>query len=1128
VNRRAFLEAAGALLLPAGFRPLAADYEWHPHYREKTAIDDAVLRIHGEPLYDQLAPILNGWAQSLDSVQLALHPNFVGTSWQPVGTVSLRKPALGITAERLLFPAQPALSTEAFIASMRSAFPKTAAADLQIIDIQSNVTRVRYEFVLEREQCTGHWLLEWQGNQVVRWTIEDEVRCRAAAPLFSDITRTCFGIDAQLSHGADYWRTVLDGASGIDIYGHNGVSVGDIFGDGHDGVYICQAAGLPNKLFRNRGDGTFEDITESSGVGLLENTACALFADFSNRGKQDLLVVRASGPLLFVNQGNGKFALKPNAFHFAQQPQGTFTGASAADYNRDGFLDVYFCLYAFYQGTDQYKYPTPYFAAENGPPNFLMHNNGDGTFRDVTAQTGLNKNNTRYSFCCGWADYNDDGWPDLYVVNDFGKKNLYHNNGDGTFTDVAAALGVEDVGAGMSVSWFKDLYVANMWTAAGERLTGEKSFQEAAAPEIRKLYRKHTMGNSLFENKGGVFKDVTDRSQTGVGRWAWSSDAWDFDHDGFPDLYVTNGMISGPIREDLNSFFWREVVAKSPNTFQADADYEQGWKAINELIRSDYSWSGRERNVLFANNQDGTFTDLSGAAGLDFLEDGRSFVLVDFDGDGRQELLVKNRNAPQIRLMKNVAVELPPSITFRLRGTKSNRDAIGASITIGKQTKSLQAGSGFLSQHSKDLFFGLGDVAGNVSATVRWPGGLVQELRDLPVNHCVSVTEGEAATIVAYRPAVTKRSETQAAESLPTDVETWLLVPVVTPRPEKAGLVTLRTGAMASQPRGLEIIVDKPENEEIAAVYNLLFRSLFDRHRDMPLPVSFLVNERSEIVKVSQGHVDGERLAKALPFPGVASHYEFGRNYLSLGSIFFQRGFADYAESFFQSALKQDPTSAEAFYGLGSVYLKQGKNSLAQQNFESCVRLTPSYPETTPNGWNNLGLLATREGNTLKAIGYFERAIQVDPNHFIALENLGNAYKQEKRWDLARMNLEKALALKPRDAEANYGLGMVFAQTDDAGKAYEYLRRALDARPVYPEALNNLGILYLRTRRRDEAVASFQKCMEMAPEFEQAYLNLARVYVIEGDGGKAREVLKALLAKRPDSVLGKQALSQLP
>ena len=154
-----------------------------------------------------------------------------------------------------------------------------------------------------------------------------------------------------------------------------------------------------------------------------------------------------------MNEGGGKFRQKPDAFQFATPPQGTFTGAAAADYDRDGWLDIYFCLYVYYQGADQYKYPSPYYDAQNGPPNFLMRNNRDGTFRDVTKESHLDQNNTRYSFCCGWSDFDGDGWPDLYVVNDFGRKNLYRNNGNGTFADVAAQAGVEDVGAGMGVCW---------------------------------------------------------------------------------------------------------------------------------------------------------------------------------------------------------------------------------------------------------------------------------------------------------------------------------------------------------------------------------------------------------------------------------------------------------------------------------------------------------------------------------------------------------------------------------------------------------------------------------------------------------------------------------------------------
>ena len=231
------------------------------------------------------------------------------------------------------------------------------------------------------------------------------------------------------------------------------------------------------------------------------------------------------------------------------------------------------------------------------------------------------------------------------------------------------------MGAGMSVCWLdhdndgaEDLYVANMWTAAGMRISTQEIFQKEAPEATRALYRKHAMGNSLFRNNGdGVFQDKGESAGVAMGRWSWSSDAWDFDHDGFPDLYITNGMVSGESGDDLNSFFWRQVVANSPTEAKPAQDYERGWNALNELIRSDRTWSGFERNVFYANNRDGTFSDVSGAVGMDFVEDGRSFALADFDHDGRLEVFLKNRNGPQLRVLKNVIKDLPSSISFRLQ-----------------------------------------------------------------------------------------------------------------------------------------------------------------------------------------------------------------------------------------------------------------------------------------------------------------------------------------------------------------------------------------------------------------------------------------------------------------------------
>src|ERR1017187_820546 len=202
----------------------------------------------------------------------------------------------------------------------------------------------------------------------------------------------------------------------------------------------------------------------------------------------------------------------------------------------------------------------------------------------------------------------------------------------------------------------------------------------------------------------------------------------------------------------------------------------------------------------------------------------------------------------------------------------------------------------------------------------------------------------------------------------------------------------------------LSVRVD--EVEDLASTYNILYRYLFDRHRDLGLPTAFLIDGNGDIVKVYQGPVapahvnedsrriprsNAERLAKALPFRGVSETYEFGRNSLSLGSAFFQRGYFDQAETAFRLALRDDPASAEAHYGLGSVYLKQEKTREARDSFERAVKLSASYPDTLPNAWNNLGLLATREGHMDEAAGHFQEALRVSPDYWIALENLGNA-----------------------------------------------------------------------------------------------------------------------------------------
>jgi tetratricopeptide (TPR) repeat protein len=745
-----------------------------------------------------------------------------------------------------------------------------------------------------------------------------------------------------------------------------------------------------------------------------------------------------------------------------------------------------------------------------------------------------------------------------------------------------------------------------MWTAAGLRVSQQENFQKESSKQICDLYRKHAMGNSLFQNYGnGSFADASARSRTMMGRWAWSSDAWDFNHDGFLDLYIANGMISGETREDLNSFFWRQVVANSPQEAKPNHAYEQGWNAINELVRSDSTWSGFERNLLYLNNRDGTFSDVSGVVGLDCMEDSRTFVLSDFDHDGRQEMVLKNRNSPQLRFFKNVMPNLAPAIAFRLAGKKSNRDAIGACVTVetglGRQSRWLQAGSGFLAQHSKELFFGLGTANGPVRATIRWPSGLLQELADLPPNRRVWVEEGMPPSriepfVKSPGPHTSGLGDFSTPEVLPTSVESWLLAPVQAPdfslrgkdgrleslsaRRGKPVLICFFLSSSASSEdqlkqleklnsrrarEGLQLLlidVDAAQGgderqhqthftqnfpilqatQDVIAIYNLLFRSLFDRHRDLSLPTAFLVDEAGDIVRIYQRIIDNEhfgkdfkniprtdaqRIAKALPFLGADTGYSFGRNYLSIGSVFYERGYPETSETFFRRALQDDPESAEALYGLGSVYLQQQKLKEARDSFERVVKLQASYPGTIPNAWNNLGILSVREGNTAAAIEFFKRALQIDQAHLIALLNLGNAYRQRKEFVEAKKTLQRAFDIGPDDPEVSYSLGMVCAQLEESDRAYEYLKRAVQLRPVYPEALNNLGVLYLRTKRPAEAIRTFEESIRVAPDYDQAYLNLARVYAIRGEREKARQVLLGLLKQHPDHAQAKAELNQL-
>ncbi len=745
----------------------------------------------------------------------------------------------------------------------------------------------------------------------------------------------------------------------------------------------------------------------------------------------------------------------------------------------------------------------------------------------------------------------------------------------------------------------QDIYVANMWSAAGQRVSEQKIFHEGEPENTRELYRRHARGNSLYRNPGtGKFENIGDKAGVEMGRWAWSSDAWDFDHDGYSDLYIANGYISGPDPRELSSFFWRQVVGKSPQNSNPSFKYEQGWSAINELVRSDSSWAGPERNIFYANNRDGTFSEVSGAIGLDFADDSRSFVLADLDHDGRLEVILKNRNAPQLRVLHNAMKDIGHSVAIRLRGQKSNRDAIGSAVTIEsgthRQTKYLQAGSGFLSQHTKELLFGVGKVESSVRVTVRWPSGLTQVFEHLPVDSRIAIQEGSdkflAKPFAVSPPSYARAGEPEKPEPLPTVVETWLIEPLIAPDfslPDLAGktwnLSSLRGSAILlnfwstaspscgeqmrllrqfQSPNDLRVVginVDDPRDlpavrafvarhgfsfpallatPDVAGVYNIIYRYLYDRRRDLPLPTSFLLGRDGMIVKVYQGPVTHERLAddvrsipgtpkdrvaRALPFSGTLFQGTFQRNDFTYGVSFFQHGYLEQAEASFKQVIAAKPDTPEAHYNLGTLYLRRNDFQNARQYLEQTVKLRPEYPEA----WNNLGMVAAHENQADEAIRNFQQSLQQRPTYTIALLNLGNLYRRQGDFAKAEKLLNRAHEIEPDDPEVNYSLGMLYARQGQSQSALQYLEKSVSLRPDYPDALNNLGVLLVQAQRYPEAEQKFKTCIQVAPNFDQAYLNLARLYVVTKDKERAREVLLALLRQQPQHKMAQQALEML-
>ena len=445
---------------------------------------------------------------------------------------------------------------------------------------------VAAEFDSHRLEQHVTWATTWQRSgpngepRLASLSVEDFVQTTAnteQGSLLADCTHSVLGENESfqsqvLRDYGSHLRRVQDSRF-FEILGNPGMAIADVNGDGLEDIYLCQEEGLPNLLFLQQPDGTAINRAADWEIDWLHNSRSALFVDWDNDGDQDLAVAVLGGVIMASNEGS-RFEVRS----FLPTDDDTMSIATA-DIDLDGKLDLYVCVYVKRFGLE-----TPggsvvpgvgegfvYHDATTGGNNSMFRNEGDWTFTDVTEEVGLGVGNNRFSLAASWEDFDNDGDADLYVANDFGPNNLYRNDSapqdasaegplsSRKFTDVAALVGAADRASGMSVAWgdydrngWMDLYIGNMFSAAGRRIASQAQFRPGATADVRSALLRFARGNTLLKNQGtDSFVDTSEESGAMMGRWSWSSCFADINNDSWEDLLVTNGYVTGNDKRDL-------------------------------------------------------------------------------------------------------------------------------------------------------------------------------------------------------------------------------------------------------------------------------------------------------------------------------------------------------------------------------------------------------------------------------------------------------------------------------------------------------------------------------------------------------------------------------------------------